>query len=64
MNYIKKLQANNTGLKDQMSQADEIVVDLYRYLTSEKFHENDMVNVRDVMTRLAPIRSLLIPDEN
>ena len=59
MKYISKLQLRIAELEGQMSLADDVIIDLYKYLNSEKFHNDNSVNVGDVMTRLAPIRNLL-----
>ncbi len=59
MNYINQLQLRVAELEGQMSCADDVIVDLYRYLQSEKFHVDNKVNVQDIFLRLAPIRNLL-----
>lgn len=61
MNYIKQLQEDNTELKNQLIESQEIITELYHYLQLPKFYNSDnMVNVQDIFNRLDPIRQLLI----
>lgn len=59
MNYIKQLQEENNELKNQITQAQEVINELYRYLMLPKFAENNMVNKQDIFNRLDPARNLL-----
>lgn len=56
MKYINKLQMENSELKNRLKTADIIIIDLYRYLHSEKFHVDNTVNVNDIFNRLDDIR--------
>lgn len=60
MNYIKQLQEENNELKNQITQAQEVINELYRYLMLPKFAENNMVNKQDIFNRLDPARNLLM----
>ena len=61
--YINQLQADLQTAKEDMNAANRQITELMYYLTSDKFNcgsELDgYVNVSDVLTRLANIRSLL-----
>lgn len=46
--------------KTSMQDAMESVTELKTYLTSSKFHEDNTVQVRDVLNRLAPIASAIL----
>jgi len=59
MRYINKLELDIKNLQTQMTEADEVIVELYKYLQLEKFHNDKMVNVQDIFNRLAPIRNIL-----
>jgi len=59
MNYIKQLQSENTELKNQITEVQEVINELYRYLMLPKFAENNMVNKQDIFNRLDPARNLL-----
>lgn len=60
MNYIKQLQSENTELKNQITEAKEVINELYRYLMLPKFAENNMVNKQDIFNRLDPAKNLLM----
>ena len=61
--YINQLQEKLERKEEDMKAANQQITDLMYYLTSDKFNcgsELDgYVNVSDVLTRLATIRSLL-----
>jgi len=59
MNYIKKLQQENTELKRNAIDANDAITDLYVYLMSNKFRTDTTVQVKDVMNRLDNIKSAL-----
>ena len=59
MNYIKSLQLENQELKNRITESQEIITELYRYLMLSKFAENNMVNKQDIFNRLDPARILL-----
>jgi len=59
MNYIKSLQLENQELKNRITESQEVITELYRYLMLSKFAENNMVNKQDVFNRLEPARQLL-----
>ena len=52
MNYIAKLQAEIKRLKQEKNDAANQLDELRIYLQSQKFHDNTMVQVKDVLTRL------------
>ena len=52
MNYIKKLEAENTDLKARVEATDQGIQDLISYLCSDKFADDSTVQVRDVLKRL------------
>lgn len=53
---IDQIRECKTNLADAM----EEITELQRYLTSNKFHDDPTVQVRDVLTRLAPVKSSLL----
>ena len=59
MNYIKQLQLENQELKNRITESQEVITELYRYLMLSKFAENNMVNKQDIFNRLDPARILL-----
>jgi predicted RNase H-like nuclease (RuvC/YqgF family) len=60
MNYIKQLQEENQELKNQITEAQETITELYKYLSLPKFYNSDnMVNVSDIFQRLESARQLL-----
>lgn len=59
MNYIKQLQLENQELKNRITESQEVITELYRYLMLPKFAENNMVNKQDIFNRLDPARQLL-----
>ncbi|WP_391349543.1 hypothetical protein [Azospirillum sp. A23] len=61
MNHILRLQEDNRIMVEALETVDETVLDLFRYLTSTKFHEDTTVQVADVLQRLQPLRSLPRP---
>ena len=52
MNYIKRLEADNKRRGKMIDAMEAELMDLRRYLTSEKFHEDPTVQVQDVLNRL------------
>ena len=64
MNYIHKLQQQVKELEDEKTDAREVLQELVDYLNSDKFRCNDSldgyVNIKDVLTRLTPARSVLM----
>ena len=52
MNYIKRIEAENTDLKARMEATDQGIQDLISYLCSDKFADDSTVQVRDVLKRL------------
>lgn len=58
MRYINKLERDNAELNVILGKIEDEVLDLYRYLNSEKFYNDPYVNKNDVLLRLAEIRSL------
>ena len=59
MNYIKQLQQENQELKNTIQEIDQIILDLYRYLSLPKFHEDNHVNTRDIYLRLDPAKQAI-----
>lgn len=59
MNYIKELQEENKALKEQLKNVDNSILEIYRYLQSEKFYVNDMVNIKDMFLRLQDTRNII-----
>lgn len=59
MNYIKQLQEENKELKNTIKESQEIIHELYQYLHSSKFHQDNSVNIHDIFLRLEPARELL-----
>ena len=60
MNYIKRLEHENTDLEQQIHEALTISRDLVKYLNSEKFWQDTTVQSRDVLARIQPIISKLM----
>ena len=65
-NYLKKQGAVRLQLQDEvlmkdtsLDYIDEKMLELVVYLQSEKFYDDLTVQVSDVLTRLAPMRSEL-----
>ena len=58
MNYIKRLELEKKELNDILKNINEDVIDLHRYLNSEKFYNDPYVNKSDVIYRLAEALSL------
>jgi hypothetical protein len=52
MNYIHKLQARVEELEAEKASAREDLLELIIYLNSSKFHDDETVQVRDVLHRL------------
>lgn len=59
-NYIKTLQEENQTLKNQITEAQEIINELYHYLMLPKFAEDNTVNKQDIFLRLDPARNILM----
>ena len=59
MNYIQQLQQENQELKNTIQEIDQIILDLYRYLSLSKFHEDNYVNTSDIFLRLDPARQAI-----
>ncbi len=55
MNHIKQLQLEIELLKSTLNEHREEIVDLERYLTSDKFYHDTSVQVSDVLRRLPTI---------
>tara|TARA_R110002110_G_scaffold310168_2_gene523582 strand:+ start:637 stop:843 length:207 start_codon:yes stop_codon:yes gene_type:complete len=60
-NYIHRLQGQVAELQAQREEANELLTDVLVYLGSSKFWQERSVQVRDLQTRLQPIRDALIP---
>lgn len=52
MNYIKRLEKENATFRRMIAAVEAELMDVRRYLTSPKFHEDPTVQVRDVLARL------------
>ena len=61
MNYIHQLQGEVAELQAQREEANQLLTDVLVYLGSNKFWNDTTVQVRDIQTRLQPIRDALIP---
>lgn len=55
MNHIKQLQKQNEILKEGYQ-------DLLKYLRSSKFHQNEMVNVKDIFLRIEEIKNKMLDE--
>lgn len=61
MNYIKRLQAENQQLKQQLKAAHDATMELYSYCGSDKFKGPSgyggptYINKNDIFHRLEPI---------
>jgi len=60
-NYIHTLQAKVAELEADKAAADAALMDLYRYLGSDKFREDTTVQVSDVLWRLQDVRTAVMP---
>ena len=58
MKYINQLQQDKKELNETLGQINKAIVDLHRYLNSEKFYNDPYVNKTDVIYRLADALSL------
>jgi cell division protein FtsB len=63
MNYIKKLQQENEELKDDIKKIKDDVTDLFIYLQSSKFQEDNYVNRSDIFLRLENVMSIVTKGE-
>jgi hypothetical protein len=62
MNYIKKLVADNEQLQKEINKTQDVLIEIYTYLNSDKFKGFDprdgtlknYVNVSDVIDRILP----------
>ena len=52
MNYIKRLEKENETYRRMIAAVEGELIEVFRYLQSEKFHEDTTVQVADVMRRL------------
>jgi hypothetical protein len=63
MNYIKRLQEENKGLKANIENAETVIQDMQRYLNSNKFRCGDeldqYININDILTRLNEVKAEL-----
>lgn len=62
MNYIKQLQSQNEALTKTLSQVNEEMISILKYLRSEKFQgfENDYVHVgTDMVPKLEVIKNII-----
>lgn len=62
MNYIKRLESENSELKEKIKNADDFIAELFYYLSLEKFQHGDLagyVNINDVRSRLQLVRNEL-----
>lgn len=62
MNFIKRLQAENQELKNQIREAQEETLEILKYLNSPKFHgaENDYVHVStDIFKKVDTVKNML-----
>ena len=57
MNHIKQLQLEIELLKSTLNEHRGDILDLERYLTSDKFYHDTSVQVSDVLRRLPTIYS-------
>ncbi len=63
MNYIKKLEADKERLETEINNTQNVLLEMYTYLNSEKFKGfdyrngslNNYVNVSDIIDRILPI---------
>lgn len=61
--YIERLETAIWQLNHAASDANDAILDLYRYLQSTKFHEDTTVQVADIFARLEPVRKALANTE-
>jgi hypothetical protein len=62
MNYIKKLEAQVTDLKENQVQVETMLTELLAYLTLDKFTssmENNYVNAQEMKGRIYEIRNAI-----
>lgn len=52
-NYIHTLQDENAELRGKLAETHDVICELCRYLSSDKFTSDPYVNVGDVFARLA-----------
>jgi hypothetical protein len=64
MNYIKKLEVERLGLSKEFTAYHKAIIELKRYLTSEKFHQDTTVQVRDVLHRLSEAERIALDIRN
>ena len=60
MNYIHQLQGEVAELQAQREEANQLLTEVLVYLGSNKFWNDPTVQVRDIQTRLAPVRGALV----
>jgi len=61
MNFINKLQADNSELTEKLNQVNQELTHFMSYLSGPKFTgiENNFVNAREVLDRVTEIRVLI-----
>lgn len=64
MNFIQKLQAQNTARSEAITAARDGIAELRSYLTSPKFHTDTTVQVNDVLLRLREIEAAITEKED
>lgn len=62
MNYINALELDVKEQSEQLAEIQSELIELYKYLESPKFHVDTTVQVGDIFSRTARIRSLSIPN--
>lgn len=61
-NYINDLQNKVILHEATIREANKELSEVMAYLQSEKFHNDTTVQVKDVLSRLLPIRGMLLLD--
>lgn len=67
MNYIKWLESERLRLMAEKAEALDALVDLQKYLSMPKFTSLEagdrrfLVNVEDVLARIAPAKTAVLP---
>ena len=62
MNYINALELDVKEQAQQLAEIQSELIELYKYLESPKFHVDTTVQVGDIFSRTARIRTLSIPN--
>jgi hypothetical protein len=62
MNYIKSLELENEELRIRLIDYARFMTELQAYMQSRKFHNDNLVNVNDILLRINEFKSQVYAD--